>query len=280
MAEAVTIIDAARRQGVQLRLAGGLAVRRYCTDLDFMDREFSDIDLMGRSSQGKRLQRVFDGLGYEENRHVAQSTGGAQLQYLKRAQLREWRARAREDPPGARRLTLAAAPLDHVDVFMDVMRMDHDVDTRDRLGIDDYAISPVDVLITKLQIGEISEKDVHDVVALLKDVPLSERDDNASVDLPHLTWVCSRDWGIYYDITANLEVVLKRLDAYPLSDEESDRVYGRITAIQEAIEDEKKSLRWRLRATVGDRVAWRREIEEREGSPVIAPEWDWRRDLG
>ena len=32
--------------------------------------------------------------------------------------------------------------------------------------------------------------------------------------------------------------------------------------------------------SVGQRVAWRREIEEQEGTAVIAPEWDYRRDLG
>jgi hypothetical protein len=57
-------------------------------------------------------------------------------------------------------------------------------------------------------------------------------------------------------------------------------VYGRLAAIKEAIEDEEKSMRWRLRARVGKRVAWRREIEDTEGTMVIAPEWDWRRDLG
>jgi hypothetical protein len=283
MTEAMTIIDAGRSQGVHLRLTGGLAVRRYCTDLAFMDREFSDIDLVGLSSQSKRLHRMLAGLGYEQNRYVTQSTGGAQLQYLKRAQLLEWRARTAEKSPATQRLALAppATPaFDHVDIFMDVMRMDHDVDVRARLHIDEYAISPVDILITKLQIGEVSEKDVHDVIALLKDVPLGERDDDATIDLPHLAWVCARDWGIYYDVTANLGVVLGRLDGYGLSEEERARVYARIASIQEAVEDEKKSVRWRMRARVGERVPWRREVEEREGSPIIAPEWDWRRDLG
>ncbi|HUK76066.1 MAG TPA: Fic family protein, partial [Thermoleophilia bacterium] len=43
MAEAMALVDTAREQDVQVRLTGGLAVRRYCTDLDFMDREYSDI---------------------------------------------------------------------------------------------------------------------------------------------------------------------------------------------------------------------------------------------
>jgi hypothetical protein len=158
--------------------------------------------------------------------------------------------------------------------------MDHDVDVRARLDIDDYAISPVDTLIAKLQIGRINQKDVHDVIALVKDVPLREEDDDLSIDLPYLADVCAQDWGLYHDIATNLEVVLSRLDDYGLSDEEEARVYSRLAAMQEAIEDEQKSLRWRLRASVGQRVAWRREVEETEGTEVIAPEWDWRRDLG
>src|SRR5665811_2065524 len=50
MAEAMAILDAAKEHGAQLRLTGGLAIRRYCIDLDFMDREYSDIDFVGLSS--------------------------------------------------------------------------------------------------------------------------------------------------------------------------------------------------------------------------------------
>ena len=57
MAEAMALIDAAREQGVQLRLTGGLAVRRYCTDLEFMDREYSDIDVVGLCSQTRSCIR-------------------------------------------------------------------------------------------------------------------------------------------------------------------------------------------------------------------------------
>ena len=276
MAEAMNIIDGARLQGATLRLIGGLAVRRHCLDLDFMDREYSDIDFVGLSQQGHELHEVFAKLRYVENRYVTQATNAGQLQYVKVEALEAQAARA---------AAAAAAPsepllVDHIDIFMDVMRMDHDVDVRGRLDIDDYAISPVDTLIAKLQIGRINQKDVHDVIALVKDVPLREEDDDLSIDLPYLADVCAQDWGLYHDITTNLEVVLSRLDDYGLSDEEEARVYGRLAAMQEAIEDEQKSLRWRLRASVGQRVAWRREVEETEGTEVIAPEWDWRRDLG
>ena len=48
------------------------------------------------------------------------------------------------------------------------------------------------------------------------------------------------------------------------------RVEGRLRTVRDAIEHESKSLRWRLRARVGTRLPWRREVEEREGSPIIA----------
>ena len=273
MAEAMAIIDAAREQGVQLRLTGGLAVRRFCTDLDFMDREYSDIDVVGLSSQFKDLHTVFAGLGYAENRYVTQATDAEQLQYVK--------AETLVAPPGQSDEAPHEAPIvDHVDIFLDIMRMDHDVEIRERLDIDDYAISPVDALIAKLQIGKINQKDVHDVIALLKDVPLYDADGGAIIDVAYLADTCAGDWGLYHDITTNLDVVLAMVDDYGLSQADLERVCERLASIKESVEHEAKPIGWRLRARVGERVAWRREVEDTEGTQLIAPEWDWRRDLG
>jgi len=289
MAEAMALIDEARRYGVQVRLMGGLAVRRYCTDLDFMDRKYSDIDLVGLSVQNRELHEVFARLGYAENRAVTEATGAGQLQYVKTQVLEDaggaYRIGAGHEGAAAEDGTGAAdgglSPLvDHVDLFMDIMRMDHDLDVRDRLLVDDYAISPADAFIGKLQIGRINEKDVHDVVAMVKDVPLRKVDDETSLCVPYIADTCAGDWGLCQDLVANIDVVLQMVDDYELTDEELARVHGRLTAIREAIEAEEKSMGWRLRARVGRRVAWRRSIEDQEGTDVIAPEWDWRRDLG
>ena len=279
MAEAMDTIDAARARGVQLRLTGGLAVRRYCTDLDFMDREYSDIDFIGLGDQKKEIHDVFESLDYTENRYVTQSTDASQLQYIKNEALEGMKAEAE-----ASEAELASAyepPLvDHIDIFLDVMRMDHDIDVHDRLEIDDYAISPADAFIAKMQIGKINQKDIHDVIALVKDVSLRDVDDDRSLDLLHIAEVCSHDWGLYQDVTTNLDVAIAMVDDYGLTESQQDRVYARLAAIKESVESASKSIRWRLRATVGERVAWRREIEDTEGTEIIAPEWDWRRDLG
>ena len=279
MTEAMDTIDAARNQGVQLRLTGGLAIRRYCTDLDFMDREYSDIDFVGRADQKKEIHTVFESLDYTENRYVTQSTDAGQLQYIKNEALEGMRADAQASADGA--AGAYEPPLvDHIDIFLDVMRMDHDIDVGERLEIDDYAISPADAFIAKMQIGKINQKDIHDVIALVKDVPLRDVDDDASIDLLYIAEVCSHDWGLYQDITTNLDIALAMVDDYGLTESQQDRVYARLAAIKESVESASKSIRWRLRATVGERVAWRREIEDTEGTQIIAPEWDWRRDLG
>jgi Fic family protein len=265
MAEALELIDEARRFGVQVRLMGGLAVRRYCTDLVFMDREYSDIDLVGLSLQNRGLHEVFQRLGYAENRLVTEATGAGQLQYVKTQALEG----AGED-----------LLVDHVDVFLDVMRMDHDLDVRERLLIDDYAISPADAFIGKLQIGRLTIKDAHDVIALVKDVPLRETDDEHSLYVPGIAATCAADWGLHEDVLANIGKVLALLDDFDLNEEERVRVRRHLGAIREAIEAEEKPVGWRLRARVGRRVAWRRSVEDQDGTDVIAPEWDWRRDLG
>ena len=75
--------------------------------------------------------------------------------------------------------------------------MDHDVDIRGRLDLDDYAISPVDTLMAKAQIGTINRKDVHDIIALFKDLPLREIDDDLSICVRYIAKACARDWGLY-----------------------------------------------------------------------------------
>ena len=196
---------------------------------------------------------------------MTEATGAGQLQYIKTQVL---------EGAGADLL------VDHVDVFLDVMRMDHDLDVRDRLLIDDYAISPADAFIGKLQIGRLNVKDAHDVTALVKDVPLRRADDAHSLCVPYIAAACAGDWGLHEDVLANIGKVLALLDEFELDEEEAARVSERLIAVGEAIEAEEKPVGWRLRARVGRRVAWRRSIEDQEGTDVIAPEWDWRRDLG
>ena len=41
------IVDAARSEGLTLRLLGGLAVREHCRDAELCERDYSDLDMVG-----------------------------------------------------------------------------------------------------------------------------------------------------------------------------------------------------------------------------------------
>lgn len=242
MSEARSIVDAATAAGTILRLVGGLAVRRHCVDLTFADRPYGDIDMVGRRPQIRKIAETFARLGFREDVHVAQATQFTQRQYLRGAG--------------------AHCVADHVDVFLDRLAMDHVIELAERLDLDDYAVSPADALLTKLQIFRLTHKDVHDVVALVKDVPVARHDEPRIINIRYIADLCAQDWGLYTDVEANIEKCLAALGSFDLPDADYDRVKSALTALEMAMSNAAKTLRWTLRSRLGKRMAWHREVEE------------------
>lgn len=248
IAEATRIIDVARKKGAILRLIGGLAVRNHCEIIDFCERDYGDIDLVGLKKHFKKINETFKELGYKENRNVAIATSGQQMQFYK------------EDLE------------DHVDVFLDTFRMEHDVVLKDRLTIEDYTISISDILITKLQIYTMNEKDLRDILTIVKDVSLGEEDKSGMINKRYISKLCSRDWGLYTDIISNIDKCLNLMHHYNLSLEEVEQIQNKLKTIKEMIENESKTRRWKLRAKIGKKKAWHRVVEEEGARPVSLEE--------
>jgi len=246
--EATRIIDVARKKGAILRLIGGLAVRNHCEIIDFCERDYGDIDLVGLKKHFKKINETFKELGYKENRNVAIATSGQQMQFYK------------EDLE------------DHVDVFLDTFRMEHDVVLKDRLTIEDYTISISDILITKLQIYTMNEKDLRDILTIVKDIPLGEEDKSGMINKRYISKLCSRDWGLYTDIISNIDKCLNLMHHYNLSLEEVEQIQNKLKKIKEMIEKESKTRRWKLRAKIGKKKAWYRVVEEEGARPVSLEE--------
>jgi hypothetical protein len=263
MAEAHAIIDAGNERGVVLRLTGGLAVRHYAIDLEFAEREYSDIDLIGLKRRVADIGEVFRDLGYVENRHVSMATVNGQLQFLV------------PDPSDPEAAGAGAAdglpvitevpPSDHVDVFLDSMRMDHALDFRDRLEINTYAIDPADLFLSKLQIVNLNEKDVHDTITLVKDVYVDFQPYPGVLDLHHVAEVCAADWGLYIDVMNNIDTVVDHVADYDLGPRDAARVRRTLELAQDMMTEQAKTLRWRLRSRIGKRVRWYAEVEEQFG---------------
>lgn len=237
MAEAKRIIDVAREKGVILKLIGGLAVRNHCVITYFCEREYLDIDFVGLANQSNKITYLFEELGYMENKNVWLATAGNQKQFHK------------ENPE------------DHVDVFLDVLKMDHVIDFKGRLNIEDYTISVSDLLLSKLQIFQINEKDVRDILTIVKDLPLGKEDKKGVINVKYVAEVCSKDWGLYHDVVMNINKCIKLIHYYNLTPEEVEKIKSKISEIKEAIEKAPKTLRWKLRAKIGERKAWRRTVE-------------------
>jgi hypothetical protein len=262
MAEAHAIVDAGNERGVVLRLTGGLAIRHYAIDLEFAEREYSDIDLIGLKRQVVAVGEVFRDLGYVQNRHVAMATGNGQLQFFVPGS----RAETGGGESGSDLPVFAEVPpSDHVDVFLDAMRMDHQVDFRDRLEINTYAIDPADLFLSKLQIGNLNEKDVHDAITLVKDVYVDFQPHPGVLDLHHVAEVCAADWGLYIDVMNNVDTVIERVGDYDLVPRDAARVRRTLELAQDMMTEQAKTLRWRLRARIGKRVRWYAEVEEQFG---------------
>lgn len=250
IAEARAIIDQARARGVVLRLYGGLAVRASCDVIDFCARDYSDLDMIGLKAQRSAVRELFTALGFSEDYRVAQATMGAQLQFVRPCAHGEGDARVHPD--------------DHIDIFLDSFKMDHQLDLRDRLTLDDYTISVTDQLLTKLQVFRQDEKDVRDALTLFKDVELDEDEGPRTIGTTSIARRCAADWGLYHDVETNLRRCAEQLPRYTLTAEEAARVRSRIARLQSALEAEPKPLRWRTRARIGERLPWHDPVEDQD----------------
>jgi hypothetical protein len=252
IAEAKRVIDSARERGIVLRLIGGLAVRFHCETLDFCERDHGDIDLVGHRRDAKPIAGLFADLGFEEIIHVRLATGGRQLQFAREGRHKEeWAQYGRHED-------------DHIDIFLDTFKMDHAIDLTDRLELDDYTITVSDVLLTKLQMANLNEKDERDIFTLLQNLELGTASEPGSIDVPYIAQVCAQDWGLFHDVELNLARLQERLGAYALEPGERDRVETRMVRLGGALEAQPKSRSWRLRAKIGEHRPWHNTVEEQD----------------
>ena len=238
--EAERIISTAESQNITLRLLGGTAIGIRCPSAKHraVARTYPDIDLAGLKKQARSIRKFFSTMGYEDNKMFNALRGSTRLMFF--------------DLPNKRR----------VDIFLDNFDMCHKFDLRDRLTIDPKTLSLADLLATKLQVVKTNEKDIKDMVALLLDHDVVTSDQPEKVNGMRLAKLCADDWGIYKTFTSVLAKILVVLEQFQLSAEEKTLVKDRIDRITKLIEDEPKSMRWKMRARVGEKSVWYKMPED------------------
>jgi hypothetical protein len=221
--EALAVIDAARERGISARLLGGLAVMHHDASLRERggSRPIADIDLLVAAGEHRATAQLLVGRGYRpEERFNALN--------------------------GHRRMLFHGSDWD-LDVLVGMFEMCHRIDMGPELALDYPTLPVTDLLLTKLQIVKLNEKDVSDIVDLVSAHEVGPAPGDC-IDSQRLTRLVSDDWGLWRTLTGTLQTVAASSD-----DAAVHRRLGEITAVLDAAP---KTRRWKLRSRIGDRVTW------------------------
>jgi hypothetical protein len=249
---ACALHDAATAASIPFRFIGSIAIIACCPDHRSVlaclgRRPVRDIDAVVYSRDDTRVRRLFEELGYRLDPAIvhSQEFGIKRLIY--------------HDPSGRYK----------ADVFLDQLVMAHTVDLRNRLELTSPTVTLVDLLLSKLQIHEITENDLIDLAVLLAE---HDPGPGGTIDLGYLAGIMARDWGFHRTAADNLHMLrlaLDRFTAMPAASAAAAR--RRIEIIEAAMEAVRKSRIWRLRARIGTRMRWYEDVTEVDpGSPAGA----------
>jgi hypothetical protein len=242
--EAVRVAKAADREGLALRLLGGVAIKLRAKDglHPAFEREYADLDWITPKGASAAAQKFFEGLGYTPQVRFNAINGRERLLFFDEQHDRQ------------------------VDILVGTFRMSHEIPFGKRLALEPMTVPLAELLLTKLQIVELNEKDVKDALALLHDHPMEEEDGDA-INGAHVARLCASDWGLWRTFTANLDSLSGHLGHYDLPAESKQRIADRLRKLQERIEEEPKSFGWKMRSKIGERKRWYELPEEVEGGP-------------
>ena len=241
--EVQRIVAAGNEAGVALRLLGSLAFQLHCPQFGGLQarlgRAYTDIDFASYSQQAKAVRDLLTAkLGYAEDREVFINAEGGRAIF--------------EHPANGL----------HVDIFYDKLDFCHVIRWDGRLEMDSPTIPLAEMLLEKMQIVQINEKDVIDTIMLLLEHPLGEGD-RETINLPLVARLCAAEWGLWRTATMNLSKVKRLAQNYSqLSAGEKARVAAQVDAALAAVNAEPKPLAWKMRDRIGDRVKWYKEVDE------------------
>lgn len=224
---ALGFIARAAEAGLRPRLLGGLAIAAHLPDPSaFAHRRINDVDLFAARSERRQIATLLADTGYQpEPRFNALN--------------------------GHRRMLFHGSDYD-VDILVGEFDMCHRLELEPRLDVDTPTLPLADLLLTKLQIVELNEKDVQDVILLVEThAPANGPGDQ--IDLQRLVEATAADWGLWRTVHLTVDRISQA--APPI-------VRDRLNQILSAIDGSPKPFSWRARARIGDRKRWYQVPEE------------------
>ncbi len=227
---ATQIIDTAEKDGVRLRLLGGLAFKKLCPSAGGPQyfRENKDIDLMGRRKDTKGVVEVMEGLGYKPREIFNKLNMGQRLIYY------DMRNRRR------------------VDIFLDEFVMCHRFNFKESILAGTYTLPITQLVMTKLQVVEKSEKEYLDLAAAFHDFEVT--DGGGQIQGNEIAELCAKDWGVYTTFRKSLEALLAKSGSPASGD--GAVVAARVEKLLAMMDSAPKSFGWRMRARIGEKARW------------------------
>jgi hypothetical protein len=238
-AEAGELVGSATEQGITVRVVGSTGIRMHCAEaqaaMDDVERASKDLDLVVRSGGRNRLRSLLEARGYVVDRDLLVAMEGQRFAFHH-----------------------AGLGLD-LDVFVERLQFCHTIELDSRWERHATTIGIEDLLLQKLQVHELTDCDVIDAAVVLATHDVGTAGDQERIDRDYVAGVLAGDWGFHRDATANLDRVAAAA-VVPLS---AERVAGAAGELREAIEQARKSMAWRMRARVGERMQWWEDVSER-----------------
>jgi hypothetical protein len=246
--EATRIVAAAGSRGATVRVVGSLGIRLHCAAvapyMDRFGRQPKDIDLVVPKEGRRVMRQVLEEAGYLPDRDLLVAMEGRRYAFTHPDRAIE------------------------VDVFVDRLDFCHVVEVRNRLREHPLTLPLAELLLSKLQVVEPTATDLMDATAILLSHPVAIGAGGGAEELSPSTvaGVLARDWGFHHTAIANLDRLARHAGSLDLTDDERARVVGGIVALVAAVDAAPKTLGWRLRARVGERMRWWQDVDEREAT--------------
>jgi hypothetical protein len=240
--EALCVVNSAADRGLVLRLLGSLAFQFHCKKFGFLQKQlgraYTDIDFAGYKDQASHITGLFTSLGYQEDAEVNLYYAGERMIF-------------NHDAKGI-----------HVDIFFDKLNFCHEISWIKRLEYDSPTIPLAEMLLEKMQIVKINEKDIIDSTMLLLDHPLGDND-KETININRISGLCAQNWGLWRTVTMNLGKVAQIGKGYSELDTNAKGVLGQqVETALKGIDQEPKTFSWKIRSKVGDRVKWYQEVDD------------------
>ena len=232
--EALELTGLLQKEGIRFKLLGGMAFKMICRSS--MNGPFArtpvDIDMIIHRKDTLKVSSLLKQRGYAPRERFNALYGAKRLIF--------------NDIENDRR----------IDIFVEIFEMCHKFDFSNRIDREGVALSPADLLLTKLQIIQTSNRDYKDILSVFYDFKVQNEDRSDVIDSNYISSICAEDWGIYKTVTDNLTSIRDSIDRFGIDLATQERIVNSIESLISEIEGKKKSLQWKLRSRVGTRVKW------------------------